>query len=164
MKKPNQAEPDVLVMTATPIPRTLALTLYGDLEVSILDELPPGRTPIVTRRVAGEMAEEVWEFVQKQVAKGRQSYILYRVIEGSKADEPELDFPKGEAAAVEPPPPPARKIARKGKTADLFPKASQEANPGAKSGLKSAVEMYENLRKGSLAGTRVGALARKRAE
>ena len=69
MKKPNQPEPDVLVMTATPIPRTLALSLYGDLDLSVLDELPPGRTPIVTRRVPGEMAEEVWDFVRKQVAQ-----------------------------------------------------------------------------------------------
>jgi len=76
MKKPNQAEPDVLVMTATPIPRTLALSLYGDLDISVLDELPPGRTPIVTRRVPGERAEEVWDFVRKQAAKGRQTYIV----------------------------------------------------------------------------------------
>ncbi len=84
MKKPNQAEPDVLVMTATPIPRTLALSLYGDLDVSVLDEMPPGRTPIVTRRVPGEMAGEVWDFVRKQVAKGRQAYIVYPVIEGTQ--------------------------------------------------------------------------------
>jgi ATP-dependent DNA helicase RecG len=71
MKKPNQPEPDVLVMTATPIPRTLALSLYGDLDLSVLDELPPGRTPIVTRRVAGERSDEVWEFVRKQVALKR---------------------------------------------------------------------------------------------
>jgi ATP-dependent DNA helicase RecG len=82
MKKPNQPEPDVLVMTATPIPRTLALSLYGDLDLSTLDELPPGRMPIVTRRVPGERSEEVWNFVRKQVAKGRQAYIVYPVIEG----------------------------------------------------------------------------------
>ena len=159
MKKPNQAEPDVLVMTATPIPRTLALSLYGDLEVSVLDELPPGRTPIVTRRVPGEMAEEVWDFVRKQAAKGRQAYIVYPVIEGSKDDQPELDFSHDEhEAGIEVPVPAARKALRKGKTAELFPKAAQEANPGAKSGLKSAVEMYEKLRVGPLAGLRVGLL------
>src|SRR3569833_543253 len=92
MKKPNQPEPDVLVMTATPIPRTLALSLYGDLDVSVLDELPPGRTPIVTRRVPDERSAEVWEFVRKQVALGRQAYIVYPVIEGSSDDQPELDF------------------------------------------------------------------------
>ena len=92
MKKPNQAEPDVLVMTATPIPRTLALSLYGDMETSILDELPPGRTPITTRRMPGERISEVWDFVRKQVALGRQAYIVYPIIEGSKNDQPELDF------------------------------------------------------------------------
>jgi len=171
MKKPNQAEPDVLVMTATPIPRTLALSLYGDLDVSVLDELPPGRTPIVTRRVPGERSEEVWEFVRKQVAKGRQAYIVYPVIEGSKEDQPELDFSHDDPeAGIEAPPfmafqvsksrpgAPVRKLVRKGKTAELFPKAAQEANPGAKSGLKSAVEMHEKLRAGALAGLRVGLL------
>jgi ATP-dependent DNA helicase RecG len=68
-------------MTATPIPRTLALTLYGDLDTSILDELPPGRTPITTRLVSDERSEEVWEFVRKQVAAGRQAYVVYPVIE-----------------------------------------------------------------------------------
>ncbi len=81
MKKTNEAEPDVLVMTATPIPRTLALTLYGDLDTSVLDELPPGRTPITTRRVSDERSDEVWEFVRKQCAAGRQAYIVYPVIE-----------------------------------------------------------------------------------
>jgi len=159
MKKPNQAEPDMLVMTATPIPRTLALSLYGDLDVSVLDELPPGRTPIVTRRVPGEMSDEVWDFVRKQVALGRQAYIVYPVIEGTKDDQPELDFSHDEPeAGLEEPPKTARKAVRKGKTPELFPKAAQEANPEAKSGLKSAVEMHEKLRTGALAGLRVGLL------
>ncbi len=74
-------EPDVLVMTATPIPRTLALTIYGDLDTSVLDELPPGRTPITTRRVSDDRADEVWAFVRKQVAAGHQAYVVYPVIE-----------------------------------------------------------------------------------
>ncbi len=80
-------EPDVLVMTATPIPRTLALTLYGDLDLSVLDEMPPGRTPIVTRRVSDDRCEEVWKFVRKQVAAGYQAYVVYPVIEENEENE-----------------------------------------------------------------------------
>ncbi|HXZ79712.1 MAG TPA: ATP-dependent DNA helicase RecG [Terriglobales bacterium] len=77
----NTPEPDVLVMTATPIPRTLALTIYGELDVSIIDELPPGRTPTITRRVADTRSDEVFDFVRKQVAAGHQAYVVYPVIE-----------------------------------------------------------------------------------
>jgi ATP-dependent DNA helicase RecG len=83
----NPAEPDVLVMTATPIPRTLALTLYGDLDLSVLDELPPGRTPIVTRRISDDRSPEVWDFVRKQVAKGHQAYVVYPVIAENEETE-----------------------------------------------------------------------------
>jgi ATP-dependent DNA helicase RecG len=81
MRKNSDVQPDVLVMTATPIPRTLALTLYGDLDVSVLDELPPGRTPVATRVVSDERAEEVWEFVRKVATSGQQAYVVYPVIE-----------------------------------------------------------------------------------
>ncbi len=83
----NPAEPDVLVMTATPIPRTLALTLYGDLDLSVLDELPPGRTPIVTRRITDNRSPEVWDFVRKQAAKGHQVYVVYPVIAENEESE-----------------------------------------------------------------------------
>jgi len=78
--------PDVLVMTATPIPRTLALTLYGDLELSVIDEMPPGRTPIETRWITDDKAAGVFDFVRKQVSQGRQAYIVYPVIEESKRE------------------------------------------------------------------------------
>jgi ATP-dependent DNA helicase RecG len=83
----NAPEPDVLVMTATPIPRTLALTLYGDLDISVLDEMPPGRTPIVTRRVSDERSSDVWDFLRKQVAAGHQAYVVYPVIEEQEESE-----------------------------------------------------------------------------
>jgi ATP-dependent DNA helicase RecG len=76
--------PDVLVMTATPIPRTLALTIYGDMDVSVIDELPPGRKPIVTRHVAEERLEQVWSFLKRQVDEGRQAYVVYPAIEESE--------------------------------------------------------------------------------
>ncbi|MEZ5354585.1 MAG: ATP-dependent DNA helicase RecG [Bryobacteraceae bacterium] len=76
--------PDVLVMTATPIPRTLALTVYGDLDVSIIDELPPGRRPISTQHLSAENLDQVWSFVSAQVAEGRQAYVVYPVIEESE--------------------------------------------------------------------------------
>src|SRR5580700_7829697 len=85
--KATPAEPDVLVMTATPIPRTLALTLYGDLDLSVLDELPPGRTPIVTRCVSDDESPKVWDFVRKQVAAGHQAYVVYPVIAENEESE-----------------------------------------------------------------------------
>ncbi len=74
-------------MTATPIPRTLALTLYGDLDLSVLDELPPGRTPIATHRVADDQSPKVWEFIRKQVAAGHQVYVVYPVIAENEESE-----------------------------------------------------------------------------
>jgi ATP-dependent DNA helicase RecG len=78
--------PHVLVLTATPIPRTLSLTLYGDLDVSVLDELPPGRTPIVTRTTTEPHLPGVWEALRREVAAGHQGYIVYPVIEESKLE------------------------------------------------------------------------------
>lgn len=75
--------PDVLVMTATPIPRTLAVILYGDLDISVIDEMPPGRQKIITRAVDEEGREAAYEFVRRQVQEGRQAYIVAPLIEES---------------------------------------------------------------------------------
>jgi ATP-dependent DNA helicase RecG len=78
--------PHVLVMTATPIPRTLALTLYGDLDLSVIDEMPPGRTPVETRWTSEEHLKGVWESLRREVSRGRQAFVLYPVIEESKQE------------------------------------------------------------------------------
>jgi ATP-dependent DNA helicase RecG len=80
----NELAPHVLVMTATPIPRTLAMTIYGDLESSIIDEMPPGRKPVITRHVYETKQEEVFNFIRKQIDKGTQVYIVFPLIEESE--------------------------------------------------------------------------------
>jgi len=76
--------PDILVMTATPIPRTLGMTLYGDLDVSTLDELPPGRSPIETKRKSPEQMAQFWAFLLKRLEEGRQAYVIYPLVEESE--------------------------------------------------------------------------------
>jgi ATP-dependent DNA helicase RecG len=172
MRKPGAdgrvTDPDVLAMTATPIPRTLALTLYGDLEVSVIDEMPPGRTPIVTRRTTEERAAEVWEFVRKQVTQGRQAYLVYPVIEGAKGDQPELDFARDEELVAEINAGPSTAALRASAQDDKFfgvgkrTKAKGKGNAeklfAAKAKLRSATDMFEELRVGALQGLRLGLL------
>jgi ATP-dependent DNA helicase RecG len=82
--KAKSQSPELLTMTATPIPRTLALTIHGDLDVSEIDELPPGRRPIETKIVAAGEKKELWEFIRSQVKAGRQAYIVFPLIEESE--------------------------------------------------------------------------------
>ncbi len=76
--------PDVLVVTATPIPRSLAMTVYGDLEVSVIDELPPGRTPVSTHVRGDDRREKIYDFIRDQIKQGRQAYVVYPIIEESE--------------------------------------------------------------------------------
>ncbi len=88
----NEIPPHVLVMTATPIPRTLAMTLYGDLDVSVIDELPPGRKPIETRHFWEERNESLYHGIRTEIAKGRQVYVVYPLIkESEKMDMQDLE-------------------------------------------------------------------------
>jgi ATP-dependent DNA helicase RecG len=183
MKKPGAdgvvSDPDVLAMTATPIPRTLAMTIYGDLDVSTIDELPPGRTPIVTRRTTEERAAEVWEFVRKQVAQGRQAYLVYPIIEGANDDQPELDFAndreqeegRDQGTGIREQGSGIREQEEGGKEATkrvsglAAKRAGARAKKSAKAEvlfekkkLRSATEMFEGLREGALKGLRLGLL------
>ncbi len=80
-------DPNVLVMTATPIPRTLAVVVYGDLDLSVIDEMPPGRTPVKTRSIGEDLREDCYRFVEQQLAKGRQAYVVTPLIELSESLE-----------------------------------------------------------------------------
>ncbi len=97
--------PHVLIMTATPIPRTLAMTAYGDLEISVIDEMPPGRVPIITRHVPIEHRDRLYAFMKKEMDAGRQIYVVYPLIEESaEATLQDLTTGSDELARVFPPP------------------------------------------------------------
>ena len=92
-KGPDKIPPHVLVMTATPIPRTLAMTLYGDLDVSVIDELPPGRKPVKTAMISDAKKPAVYKFMREQIAKGRQVFVVYPLIfESEKIDLNNLEM------------------------------------------------------------------------
>jgi ATP-dependent DNA helicase RecG len=82
-EKATQSDPDLLIMTATPIPRTLSMTLYGDLDVSIIDEMPPGRNPVKTLAVSPAQQERAWDLVRKEVNDGRQAFVVCPLVEDS---------------------------------------------------------------------------------
>lgn len=82
-EKAGEVDPDLLIMTATPIPRTLSMTLYGDLDVSVIEEMPPGRTPVVTRQLSRVDETTAWELIEKEVANGRQAFVVCPLVEDS---------------------------------------------------------------------------------
>src|SRR4029077_5474659 len=82
--KAKSMTPELLTMTATPIPRTLALTMHGDLDVSEIDELPPGRKPVETKLLRASEKKQVWALMKEEIAKGRQAYIVFPLIEESE--------------------------------------------------------------------------------
>ena len=161
LMKAGEADPDVLVMTATPIPRTLALTVYGDMDVSVLDELPPGRSPIVTRRTPEAKAPAVWDFVRKQVAEGHQAYIVYPIIEGTRDDQPELDFAPADPELTEKSVPRSSQHHRDERVKAINPESKRKPEQDPlfpKQKLRAAADMYEELRTGPLAGLKLGLL------
>ena len=108
-RKSGTVPPHILVMTATPIPRTLAMTLYGDLDVSVIDELPSGRKPIVTTHFYEKDRLKVFGFMQKQIAEGRQVYVVYPLIQESETMDL-LDLQAGYEAIERSFPPPTYSI------------------------------------------------------
>lgn len=140
------SDPDLLVMTATPIPRTAAMTVYGDLDSSVLDELPPGRVPVRTRWVRDEADEgDVWTLVLAEIARGRQAFVVCPLIgpggEIDDVDEPDEPDEPDEAAEEHAPGP------------SLQDAAAPRARPA-----RSAVAEAVRLAAGELAGCRVGLL------
>ena len=137
-----QAAPHVLVMTATPIPRSLCLTMFGDLDVTTIKELPPGRQKIVTTRVRGDQGRErVWEFLRKQLATGRQAFVVCPRVGEATEFEGDSEHRRTDFQSV-----------RSGGDAN----SGRIENPSYGSELVSAEATFESLRNNELRGFKVG--------
>jgi ATP-dependent DNA helicase RecG len=152
--EPDSRHPDVLVMTATPIPRTAAMTVYGDLDQTVLDELPAGRTPVSTVWLSGPDEEQVaWERVRKEIAAGRQAYVICPLVGGghTEDEEPETFL---EAEREEP------ELSELEVLVGALPLGGLDAagEPPPKQPPKSVVEEFARLRSSELAGVEVGLL------
>ncbi len=99
--KRKGVNPDMLVMTATPIPRTLSMTLYGDLSVSVIDQLPPGRKPVTTRRFSSSQRAKGYQLIEQELRQGRQAYVVYPLVEESEKSDLQAATVAAEAFATE---------------------------------------------------------------
>ena len=99
--KRKGVNPDMLVMTATPIPRTLSMTLYGDLSVSVIDQLPPGRKPITTRRFSSKQRDKGYQLIEQELRQGRQAYVVYPLVEESEKSDLQAATVAAETFATE---------------------------------------------------------------
>jgi len=159
LREKGRLDPDLLVMTATPIPRTAAMTIYGDLDHTVLDELPPGRTPISTRWLAWRDEAAAWKHVRAELDAGRQAYVVCPLVEGSigEGDEDwDLDDGDGGDGGDDGGDPEADRGAGSLRAARLVPAADLVGEPRRPP--RSVSEETERLAAGELSGYRVGTL------
>jgi ATP-dependent DNA helicase RecG len=157
LERLHSHDPDLLVMTATPIPRTAAMTVYGDLDYSVLDELPPGRMPISTTWVYTTSGEErVWEHVRQEVLKGHQAYVICSLVRSGEPDD-DASLDESEGASFEPI---CRPVDADDRSGRLFarPGAEGDSMSTERRVPRAVVDEYERLRETELAGYSVAML------
>jgi len=157
--EPGSRHPDVLVMTATPIPRTAAMTVYGDLDQTVLDELPVGRTPVATVWLNGREEYPVaWELVRKEISAGRQAYVICPLVGGGQPEDEEPEVLEAEEAELDYDAPDEDDLAQVMISRLPLTGLDLDAESVPKPLPKSAVEEFARLCSSELTGFRVGLL------